>query len=157
MKKKIILLSSVILLSALTLTYFKFNYLIAGEDGKNCNTTSCTDKSKITSASELDSYEFTTDKACCDQMKNELKAGLTGLNGVKEVKFSTTCGVSKMTNVTVYYENTLTSTDAIVKFVKEKEFDCSKMPGCEDAPGCEKDKSGNCPSKHKKSTDKRDI
>jgi hypothetical protein len=154
-KNKIIPIAVLVVVFSLGFLYLNQNYLTANDkEGKTCAENSgCTDKSSCTKKSssernnikaggEWNSYEFVTDKACCEEMKTDLQKELLGVAGVKEVKFSGTCNVSKMTQVTVYYSAGETSQDNIASYLKDKKFDCTGKE-C-DGKGCTKDgvKSG---------------
>lgn len=147
MKRKFILLASLVLVFTLGFLYVNHNYLSANDrDGKNdcANYSGCTQHktSEIKAGGEWSSYEFTTDKASCNEMKSSLKTELMNLDGVKDVKFSSTCTVSKMTNVSIYYSAGETSQEKLASFVKDKGYDCS---------GCDKHE---CPMKNKKTGSK---
>lgn len=171
MNKKIISLAAIVVIFALGFLYLNQSYLVAGDKDGNCSKSSCSDKSSCTKSSEIkaggefESYEFVTDQACCDEMRSSLQSELLGVAGVKEVKFGSTCSVSKMTQVTVMYAAGETSSDNIASVVKSKSFDCS-------GKGCEKDgvKSGEsntnkggcdgkseCPSGKQKSKDSKQL
>jgi hypothetical protein len=175
MNKKIIAVASIVVVFALGFLYLNQGYLIASDkDGNTCSS-SCDDKGKnsgtssIKAGSDWSVYEFTTDKACCEQMKSDLQKDLGSVAGVKEVKFSQTCNVSKMTNVSVYYAAGETSEDAISSLVKNKSYDCSTK--CEGKSGCDKksndtkldagkegcDPNKECPGKNKKSGDSKQL
>ncbi|RPI17989.1 MAG: hypothetical protein EHM58_07130 [Ignavibacteriae bacterium] len=148
MNKRIIIISSVIFVLVLGLLYINFNNLIAGDkDGKTCNSTAgCTPKSSdikadndIRGGSEFAVYEFVTDKAYNDEMKSSLKSELLNVAGVKDVKFSKSCGYSKVTNVSISYASGETSEETLASFVKDKNYDCSGQ-------------NGNCPEKNTKSS-----
>ena len=129
MNRRIIPIAAIVVFFALGFLYLNQNYLIANDkDGTNCYKTSCGSMNKETgtkAGGEFSSYGFTTESACCDEMKTELSGSLMSIQGVKEVKFSTTCSVSKMTNVTVLYAAGETSEEIIAASVKEKSYDCS--------------------------------
>lgn len=154
MNKKILSIASLTIVFALTFFYLNQNFLAANDkDGKTCtNKTACDDRNKdvknkvLKAGGDYETYEFTTDQACCDEMKSELQVDLLTIAGVKEIKFSPTCSVSKMTNVTVYYAAGETNAENISAFVKDKNYDCS-------GKGCTKDgvKSGD-----KKTGDKKE-
>jgi hypothetical protein len=147
MKRKFILLASLVLVFTLGFLYVNHNYLSANDrDGKNncTNHSGCTQhkSSEIKAGGEWSSYEFITNKACCDEMQTSLKKELMSLEGVKDVKFSSTCTVSKMTNVSIFYSAGETSVETISSFVKDKGYDCSS---------CDKK---DCPMKNKKTSGK---
>jgi hypothetical protein len=185
MNKKIISISALVVVFALGFFYLNQEYLAAytksdgdcdktqcdktsgtksSSENKECDKSSCGEnKSMKKAGGEFSSYEFTTDKACCEEMKADLEKGLLGVAGVKEVRFSQTCNVSKMTNVTVMYSAGETNQENIASFVKEGKFDCS-------GSGCSKDgvKSGEtkkdgcdgkteCPGKNKKSGETKQL
>ena len=75
-------------------------------------------------------------------MQSSLKSELMSVAGVKDVKFSSTCTVSKMTNVSIYYSASETSRETLASYVKDKGMDCS---------GCDKK---DCPLKNKKTSGK---
>lgn len=158
MKTKFISFASLILIFALGFLYVNHNYIEAGDrDGKKecVNKSGCTNmsgctqnkSSEIKAGGEWSSYEFVTDKACCEEMKSSLKTELLGLAGVKDVKFSPTCSVSKMTNVSIYYAAGETSEETLASLVKDKGFDCS-------GKDCE---GKGCTPKNKKTSDGKDI
>ncbi|MBZ0202324.1 MAG: hypothetical protein K8I03_04830 [Ignavibacteria bacterium] len=168
MNKKVISLAAVVVFFALGFLYLNQGYLVAGDKDGNCSS-SCTDKSSCSSSSEVktggefESYEFVTDQACCDEMRSALQTELLGVAGVKEVKFGSTCNVSKMTQVSVMYAAGETNSDNIASVVKGKNYDCS-------GKSCEKDgvKSGEtkkegcnpndeCPSGKQKSKDSKEL
>jgi hypothetical protein len=165
MKNKIIALVAVFAIFTAGLLYF--SPLQAGDkDGKkNCDYSSCSKQMNkgIKAGGEWEKYEFVTDKACCDEMRNNLKSEALKLSGVKEVNFSKTCGMSKMSSVIIYYSASETNSDAIAASLKDKNFDCPSMPGCEKdcSKGCDKNsKSGNeqkeCPHNNT-NKEKKDI
>jgi hypothetical protein len=179
MNKKIISLAAIVVVFALGFLYLNQSYLVAGgKDGKECiGKTGCdkdgkkdgkTEKqSGIKAGGEFSSYEFTTDQACCDGMKADLENDIKGIAGVKEIKFGSTCNVSKMTNVTVYYAAGETSEENIVSVVKGKNYDCSGetsgskscdkegMKSGSKKEGC--DPSKECPSGKQKSKESKQL
>lgn len=153
MKNKIIITGSLIVLLAFGFLYTKNNLLADDKDGKksDCssqctqkssteNKSDCTDKS-MSSASTTDDknayavYEFVTDKITCDACKTSMSGNLMGISGVKEVNYSETCNVSKMTNVKVYFSSSDTTPEVIAASVKEKGLSCDKS-SCGDASKC---------------------
>jgi hypothetical protein len=155
MKKKIIIISSVIVVLMAGLVYANYSNLFAGDkDGKTCTSSSgCTSKSHDVKAdnegnagSEFAIYEFMTDKAASDEMKSTLKKELMNVSGIKDVKFGMSCSYSKVTQVTISYAAGETSEETLASFVKDKDYDCSKHEGC--GP------NGNCPQKNSKETRK---
>ena len=143
MKNKFIIFASAVLMLTLGFLYVNHNYISANEkDGKTqcTNMSGCTQhkQNTIKAGGEWSSYEFTTDKACCEEMQSSLKTELMSVTGVKDVKFSSTCTVSKMTNVSIYYSPGETSEETLASLVKDKGFDCS---------GCDKK---DCQMKNKK-------
>ncbi len=175
MNKKIIAAAALVVIFAVTFLYLNQSYLIANDkDGKNCSNEctektsnvkkDCDDKNSIKAGGDYSNYEFTTDKACCEEMKSDLQKNLLSFSGVKEVNFSSTCNVSKMTNVTVKYAAGETNEEAIAKYIKDNSYDCSTKSGCDkdgvksgnNKNGCE-DKS-KCPGdKMKKSNDSKEL
>lgn len=175
MNKKIISLAAIVVVFALGFLYLNQSYLVAGDkDGKECvGKTGCdkdgkkdgkTEKqSGIKAGGEFASYEFTTDQACCDGMKADLENDIKGIAGVKEIKFGSTCNVSKMTNVTVYYAAGETSEENIASIVKEKNYDCSGSKSCDKdgmksgsmKEGC--DPSKECPSRKQKTKESKQL
>lgn len=176
MNKKIITAAGLIVVFAFTFLYLNQSYLIANDkDGKNCSNectqktsaekTGCDSKNNVKAGGEFSSYEFTTDKACCEEMKADLQKNLLTVSGVKEVSFSQTCNVSKMTNVKVMYSAGETNEDAIATFVKNNSYDCSSHSGCDKDGMKSGDKKGGCDSKsecpgmkmEKKSSDSKQL
>ena len=171
MNRKIIALSSVVLILALGFLYIQQGNLMAGDKNKSCCMNKNTQKTSndapgIKAGGEkFASYEFSTDKACCEEMRSSMQKELLGISGVKEVKFSQTCTASKMTMVSVLYDAGATNESGIAASLKEKNIDCPQMPGC-DKEGCSKNKSGSnmqqqcpkggCDMKNKK-TNGKDI
>ncbi len=184
MNKKILGIAAIVVVFAMGFLYLNQGYLVASDkDGKTCdkdskscsktsseNKTSCDDKNKNSGSSEIkaggewNEYAFTTDQACCEQMKSDLQKELSSVAGVKEIKFSSTCNVSKMTQVTVYYSAGETSEEKLASFVKDKSYDCSGKSGCDKdgvksgetkKGGCDGKKE--CPSKEKKSSDSKQL
>ena len=160
--KKIVTLTAFVLVLALGFLYLNQSMLIADDrDGKKDCSSSCNKSKDIKAGGEWSSYEFVTDKACCDEMKTGLQNDLLGVAGVKEVKFGLTCGVSKMSQVTVYYAAGETSEENIAAFVKDKSYDCSGHSGCnkdgvksgegKDGSDCQKE----CPHKDKSKESKQ--
>jgi hypothetical protein len=170
MNKKIILISSFTVLLTFGFLYINQTYLCAN-DKQGCDKSSfsksgCDDKKssktentnkQISSSGDKGVYEFTTDQACCEQMKAELQSNLLSIAGVKEVEFGSTCSVSKMTNVKVIYAADQTTEETIAALVKQKDVDCSTKSGCDKdgvksgdskKEGCDSKKE--CPSKDKK-------
>ena len=88
------------------------------------------DKEIKAGGNEYSSYEFVTDKACRDEMKTSMQNDLMSLNGVKEVKFGESCEVSKMTKVSVFYSPGDTNEEAITKYIKDKDYNCSEHGNC---------------------------
>ena len=156
MKKKIIVISSLVVVLAIGILYSMNNRLIADDkDGKKDCTSSCTKNTGTSSSTENHSgcdskkmsganteasgnfavYEFTTDKIHCDACKPGMTDKLMGVSGVKEVNFSETCNVSKMTNVKVFYSDKDTNPELISAAVKENKLDCD-MSKCGDGSKC---------------------
>jgi hypothetical protein len=181
MNKKFFGIAAIVVVFALGFLYLNQSYLVASDkDGKTCDkngtscsktSSSCDDKNKsaatdVKAGGEFSSYEFTTDQVSCEETKANLEKELTSVAGVKEVKFGSTCSVSQMTSVTVYYAAGETNEEAIASFVKSKNIDCSGKTGCnkekssdvkKDAgkDGCDGKKE--CPSKNKKSSDSKQL
>jgi hypothetical protein len=163
MKKKIIIISSVMLVLILGLVYANYSNLIAGDrDGKSCTSTSgCTSKSndvkadnEINAGNEFATYEFSTDQACCDDMKNTLKTNLLTVAGVKEVNFGMSCSYSKVSNVQVKYDSKETNEESITSYLKEMNYDCTGKSGCNTESGSKKE----CvPNKNKKTNSGKEI
>ena len=150
MKTKFVMFASLVLMLTLGFLYVNHNYISANDkDGKTqcTNMSGCTQhkQNTVRAGGEWSSYEFTTDKACCDEMQSSLKSELMSVAGVKDVKFSSTCTVSKMTNVSIYYSAGETNAETLASYVKDKGFDCS---------GCDKN---NCPMKNKKTSTGKNI
>ena len=150
---KIISLTAFFLVLAFGFLYLNQNLLIADDrDGKKDCSSSCSHSKDVKAGGEFSSYEFVTDKACCEEMKTGMQTDLMSVAGVKEVKFSTSCSVSKMTQVIVYYAAGETTEENIATYLKDKSYDCSGGHS-----GCNKDgvksgdgKDGNeCPHKEK--------
>jgi len=165
--KKILSIASLVVVFALSFFYINQDFLVANDkDGKICtNKSACDDKNKeIKAGGEFESYEFVTDQACCDEMKNALQTELLAVAGVKEVKFSSTCNVSKMTNVTVYFAAGETNADNIVAYLKDKNYDCSGKSCDKDGgksgdskkEGCDKKKECT-PNKETKTKDSKNL
>ena len=152
---KIISFSAVILVSAFAFLYLNQNLLIANDRddcNKNCSSSYSCSKD-IKAGGEFSSFEFITDKASSGDMKTELENDLRSVDGVKDVKFGSSCSYSKMTKVTVYYSAGETSEEIIASFVKDKSYDCSGHNGC-NKDGVNSGKDGmdcprGCPHKEK--------
>lgn len=151
--KKTVSITAFVIITALGLLYLNQGLLIADDrDGKKDCSSECTQKKEVKTSGEFSSYEFVTDKACCDKMKTDLQTGLLSVAGVKEVNFGSTCNVSKMTSVTVLYAAGETTEDNIASFLKEQKIDCEGKSGCDKegkTSGSESDCSKQCPSKSK--------
>ncbi len=153
MKRKFIWSASLLLVFALVFLYTNHNYLSADNRDnkkKDCSSFSGCIENKsggVKAGGEWSAYEFLTDRAYDDEMKTNLKAELMNTAGVKDVKFSHSCSVSKMTYVSVYYAADETTQETLESLVKDKGFDCSGS-GCED--------NKDCSPKNKK-TDGRNI
>jgi hypothetical protein len=137
MKSKIFIFTTLVLILTFGFIYVNQTYLSSNDkDGKKeCSNHSCSkqntkDKEIKAGGNEFSSYEFVTDKACCDEMKTSMQTELMGINGVKEVKFGESCEVSKMTKVSVIYSAGETSEEAITSLIKAKEFNCSENGNC---------------------------
>ena len=147
MNRKLVYLSSLVLILAFGFLYVNSGSLTASDfSKKKCckdQSTSANTKKEIKAGGDqYSTYEFATDKASSDEMKNTLQKELLGTTGVKDVKFSPTCSASTMTMVTIYYNSGETSESQIASLVKDKSSDCPEMPGC-DKEGCSKNKSGS--------------
>lgn len=158
--KKTVSITALVLLVSLVLLYVNQGRLIADDrnGNKDCSTECKHSKDDKTTSGELSSYEFVTDKACCDEMKTELQTSLLGVAGVKEVKFSSTCNVSKMTQVTVMYSAGETSEENIASFIKDKKIDCEGHNGCNQegkSSGNDNDCGKQCPHKDKSKDSKQ--
>ncbi|MBK8983095.1 MAG: hypothetical protein IPM38_12400 [Ignavibacteria bacterium] len=158
MKKKLILIASLVVIVALSIFYVQNNNLIADDkDKKDCSSSctktagtmtesksECSDKTKMSSASNTSdddlvgfvAYEFVTDKIHCDGCKTEMTGNLMGISGVKEVVYGETCNVSKMTSVKVMYSGDETNPEIIAASVKEKGL----QGKCEDGTKCDSKK-----------------
>jgi len=152
--KKTISLTAIVLLLSLGLLYINQGRLIADDWNKNkdCSSECKNSKDVKTTSGEFSSYEFITDKACCDEMKTDLQSGLMGVAGVKEVKFGSSCSVSHMTQVTVLYSAGETSEENIASFIKDKKFECEGHNGCSKdgkSSGNDNDCKKQCPHKDK--------
>lgn len=145
MKNKILVFTSLVLVLTFGFLFVNQNYLTSNEGGKKQCTGNCQhktqDKDIKAGGNEWSKYEFVTDKACCDEMKSSMKTELMTFSGVKEVNFSSTCDVSKMTNVTIYYSATETSENALASLVKDKEYNCPDNGNCPHGK-CNMKKSG---------------
>ncbi|HMS64240.1 MAG TPA: hypothetical protein PKD83_03195 [Ignavibacteria bacterium] len=158
MKKKIIVISSLVVILALGIMYSMNNNLIAddkdGTNSKDCSSSctkttgtgssteskkSCESGSMTSSGTEANTefavFEFTTDKIDCDGCKPGMTNKLMGVSGVKEVSYGETCKVSKMTNVKVFYSDKDTTPEIISASVKEKGLECSQSK-CGDGSKC---------------------
>jgi len=147
MKKKIVIIGSLVVILAFGFLYTQNNYLIADDkDGKKDCSSSCTKKAGTGSSTENKSgcgsekmggantevinenpvYEFVTDKIDCDGCKPGMSEKLMGISGVKEVSYGETCQVSKMTTVKVQYSSSDTTPEIIAASVKEKALNCDE-------------------------------
>jgi len=150
MKKKLILFSSAVVLLTFGFLYVNHSYLSAGsDDGKSgcTSSSSCVKYGEIKAGGEFETYEFVTDKACCDEMKTSLKTGLMSISGVKDVKFGHGCSMSKMTRVSVNFAGGETNKETIEAYILNNKLDC---PDTENCP------KGKCDPKSK-SKDTKDI
>lgn len=176
MNKKLLSVSALVVIFAFGFLYLNQAYLVAHDktsgtcdktagNKTNCDKSSCGDNTgEIKAGGDFSSYQFTTDKASCEEMKADLQKNLLGVAGVKEVSFGSTCNVSKMTNVTIMYSAGETTEENIASFLKDKSFDCTGGKGCdkegmksgEKKEGCDTKKE--CPSmKNKKSDDSKQL
>ncbi|MBL8006120.1 MAG: hypothetical protein JNJ56_01200 [Ignavibacteria bacterium] len=158
MRKKIIVIGSLVVLLVFGFLYFQNNILIADDkDGSKDCSSSCTKSSSTESSTENKSsctagkenmsgantdatnnyavYEFVTDKITCNDCKTGMTKNLMGVSGVKEVTFGETCNVSKMTSVKVFYSDKDTTPELISASVKEKGLECDKSK-CGDGSKC---------------------
>ncbi|MEO8209519.1 MAG: hypothetical protein ABI840_03075, partial [bacterium] len=145
MKKKFIIIGSLIVLLVFGFLYSQKSNLIADDkDKKDCsskctektssatNKTDCTQKNTSSASTMTDDkdgyavYEFVTDKISCDGCKKGMSEKLMGGAGIKEVNYGETCKVSHMTNVKVYYSAADTTPEVIAASVKEKGLSCDK-------------------------------
>lgn len=152
MKKKILIICALILVSVFGFMYTQTSGLFADDKNKKDCSSSCTQKTGTSSSDSKSGctdknmtgsamsdnkdgyavYEFVTDKIHCDACKTEMSGNLMGIAGVKEVNYGETCGVSKMTNVKVYYSADETTPEVIGASVKEKGL----RGNCEDGSKC---------------------
>jgi hypothetical protein len=137
MRNRIFVFTSLVLVLTFGFLYINQSYLSANDkDGKkDCSMHSCSkqnakDKEIKAGGEEYSTYEFVTDKACCDEMKTSMEKELMGINGVKEVKFGQSCEASKMTNVSIYYSAGETNVETISSIIKDKEFNCPDNGNC---------------------------
>ncbi len=158
MKKKLIIVGSLIVLLVFGFIYSQKSNLVADDkDGKKDCSTSCTKSSSaetksgctdknMSGASTSDdkggysTYEFVTDKIHCDGCKSGVSSELMGISGVKEVEYGETCSASKMTNVKVYFSPSETTSDVVAASVKEKKLEgkCSDDSKCDSKKSSEK-------------------
>ncbi|MEO8447535.1 MAG: hypothetical protein ABI528_08575 [bacterium] len=155
MKKKILILASLVVILAAGVLYTQSNLIADDKDGKtskDCKT-SCTQKSSTEKSGCTDKnmsgantsddkdgykmYEFVTDKIHCDACKSGMSENLMGISGVKEVNYGETCNVSKMTSIKVYFSETETTPEVIAASVKEKGL----QGNCSDGTKCDSKKS----------------
>ncbi|MEO6694137.1 MAG: hypothetical protein ABIY50_07905 [Ignavibacteria bacterium] len=155
MKKKIIIIGSLVLILVFGFLYTQNNNLIADDkDGKKDCSSSCTKKTGTGSSTENKSgcgsdkmsdantevisenpvYEFVTDKIDCDGCKPGMSEKLMGISGVKDVSFGETCNVSKMTTVKVHYSATDTTPEIVAASIKEIGLTAAKS--CGDGSKC---------------------
>ena len=170
MKKRVVFLSAAILIVSMGLLYVNSGNFVSGQNAmKKCcvgQTTSTVERDIKAGSDQLSSYEFVTDKVCCEQTKSAVQNDIMIMSGVKDVKFSKTCSMSKMTKVTVIYSPTETNNDLISASIKEKNLDCSNSPDC-NCPGYNKNESsgksssepcpGNCDKCKNKKTSGKNI
>ncbi len=147
MKSKILIFTSLVLVLTFGFLYVNQTYLSSNDNnGKTrCTQSGCQhkmkDKDVKAGGNEWSKYEFVTDKACCDEMKSSMQKELMGVSGVKEVKFGSTCDVSKMTSVTIFYSSGETNETTLASYVKDKEFNCPDNGNCPQGK-CNMKKSG---------------
>ena len=150
MRNKIVIISSLLLLLTFGFLYVNNHYSTSGKYTSSCSCPMHNSNTQNTYASsKWTSYDFVTDKACCDQMRSSMHKELMGLTGVKDVKFGPSCSVSKMSQVSIYYSSTETNSENIASFLKDKKLDCS------DPQSCSPDKMNQCPQKEKNKESKR--
>jgi hypothetical protein len=136
MRNKILVFTSLVLVLTFGFLYINQSGISANDkEGKKDCTHSCSkqnskDKEIKAGGDENSVYAFITDKACCDEMKTSMQNELMGINGVKEVKFGSSCNVSKMTQVSIYYSAGETNEAALISFIKDKEYNCPDNGNC---------------------------
>lgn len=137
MRNRILVFTSLVLVLTVGFLYVNQNYLSANDKngkkectGHSCSKQNAKDKEIKAGGEEYSTYEFVTDKACCDEMKTSMEKELMGINGVKEVKFGQSCEVSKMTNVSIRYSAEETNVEKISSIIKDKEFNCPDNGNC---------------------------
>jgi hypothetical protein len=160
--KKTVSITAFVLLISLGLLYLNQGSLIADDWNKNkdCSSQCKHSKDVKTTSGDYSSYEFITDKACCNEMKTELETSLMGVAGVKGIKFSSSCSVSHMTQVTVLYSAGETSESSIASFIKDKKYECEGHNGCNKdgkSSGSDNDCSKQCPQHKEKSKDTKQL
>jgi hypothetical protein len=143
MKNKIIIISSLLLLLTFGFLYINKYYTSNNKGTLKHSCAMGNSTQNMNAEQQWPSYEFITDKACCDEMRSSMQKELMGLTGVKEVKFSPSCSVSKMTKVAVYFSGDATNADKIASYLKDKNLICS------DPEKCTPDKMNQCPHKEK--------
>jgi len=169
MKKRVVFFSAAILIVSMGLLYVNSGNFVSGQNAmKKCcvgQTTSTVEKDIKAGGDQMSSYEFVTDKVCCEQTKSSMQKQIMSMAGVRDVQFSSTCSMSKMTKVTVIYSPAETNNDKISASIKEKNLDCSNNPDC-NCPGYKKNESsgkssdpcpGNCDKCKNKKTSGKNI
>ena len=136
MKSKVLIFTSLVLVLTFGFLYMNQSYLSSNDkDGKQqCTSLGCQHKMKNqdvkAGGSEWSKYEFVSDKVTCEDTKASIEKNLMSLNGIKEVKFGSSCSYSGMTSVIIYYSPDETNEAAISSFVKDKEFNCPNDGSC---------------------------
>ena len=138
MKNRIFIFASLVVILTFGFLYVNQSSLASNDKdcSMNCTMSSCqmhktnTDIKAGGGGGEWATYEFVTDKACCEEMKTSMQTQLMSFSGVKDVKFSKTCNVSSMTSVIIYYSKDETNEASLTSLVKDKEYDCPKDGSC---------------------------
>lgn len=146
MKKKLIVIASIVIVLAFGILYTQTSLIADDKDGKKDCSSSCTKKTGTGSSAENKTgcssdktggastevtsenpvYEFVTDKIHCESCKSGMSEKLMGISGVKEISFGETCNVSKMTTVKVHYSAADTTPELISASVKDKGLNCDE-------------------------------
>lgn len=130
--------------------YINDHYTTSGRYVSSCSCPKHNSSIQNTTAgNKWSSYNFVTDKACCDEMRNSITKELMGLTGVKDVKFGPSCSVSSMSHVSIFYSADEITSQNIASFLKDNKMDCSNPENC--TP----DKMNQCPQKEKNKEPKR--
>lgn len=150
MRNKIIIISSLLIILTFGFLYFNNHYISTDKNSTACSCPMRSSGIQNTNAgNKWSSFNFITDKACCDEMRSSMQKELMGLAGVKDVKFVPSCSISKMSQVSIYYSSDETNSENIASYLKDKKMDCS------DPQNCSPDKMNKCPNKEKKKESKR--